>query len=186
MAATIQIGSRSLSLFDGAIAILGALLIFIALFRAPKGIYYRLPYSGLIILFILYGLFGWALKIYSVFWLIWMVLLSGAASIALVPSIELGMVGLRSIILAGIAALAMVYPPIFLIAKWVSLFLATVTAWLWAVGSAKYRMETVGVERSQIVWTIAIVSWAGFWFGWLMESAIAPQLGEWVRQNIIP
>lgn len=191
---TIQLGSRlaqsatpkePLSLLEAAIAGLGITLLLIVLFRAPKGIFRLLPYSGLMILLVLYSLFGWALKIYSLAWWAWVGVIGMAAAIALLPSVELGMLGLRSMILAGFAALAMFYPPLFLIAKWVSLGLATLTAWTWAIGSARYRMNSVGIERSHAIWIIAIVSWAGLWIGWLVESAIAPQLGDWIRQNIV-
>lgn len=187
IAAPIQIGSRSLTELEIAIAVLGVILLVVVAVRCPKGIFRRLPYSGLIILFILYVLFGWTLAIYSAFWWIWVGLISIAASLALAPSIELGMIGLRSIILAGIAALVMIFTPpnVARISKIIALSLATITAWAWAISGVKQRMETAGLERSQVIWIIAIVSWAGLWFGWLLETLLVPQLGEWVRQNIV-
>ncbi len=173
--------------YDVAIAVLGAILTLILLFRCPRYLWSRLPYSALIILFVFYGLFGWVLATYNSFAPIWLSMVILSAAIALIVSIELGMMGLRSLILAGLATIISVFAPqpAGHISRLVAIALATLTTWLWAVGSARYRMESAGIDRPYILWTLIAVSWVALWFGWVIDTFAMPQTGRWLVENIL-
>lgn len=162
---------------DATIAILGGVLTAALALRVPRQDLDRVPLSGLVLLFIVYGLIGWGLAIAQVAIGVWM----GAVAIALLvtfgSSIQLGRVGLIAFGLAVMSAIAMI-----LGWNWGRLSasaLALIGIWLWALGGARYRMERAGFRRSSVQWVLAIVGWEGLWVGWLIHTFIAPQVGAW-------
>lgn len=174
---------------DVAIAVLGIILTGIVAIRFPKDVLKRLPFSALVILFTLYALLGWLLGIHNLFWFIWVAIIVGSVAVAVVRSLELGMIGLRVLILAGIAEIVSLVATTALkqiavgqIAKALAMSLALAGAWLWSVGGTRFRMESIGLERSHIAWTIIFVSWEGLWFGWVIDTFLAPHWGEFVNQ----
>jgi hypothetical protein len=179
--------SRLQTDLDIAIAISSAILTLILLVRCPKHLWAHLPYSGLIILCFLYSLFGWSLGAYNSPWFYWIAVLMASAAVPFGVPIQLGMVGLRSLILSLIAIPVSIFAPqpAGQIARLSAIGLATLTAWLWSVSSAKYRMETSGIERRYILWILISVSGFGLWFGWFIDTFAIPKTGEWLVQNIL-
>ncbi|BAU12097.1 hypothetical protein LEP3755_26260 [Leptolyngbya sp. NIES-3755] len=169
---------------DATIAILGGVITAILAFRVPRQELDRVPLSGLVLLFMVYMLVGWALAIGQLtigFWL-------GAAAIALVvtfgSSVLLGRAGLIAFVLAGIGAIALgfVRGQNADSIRWSAIVLGFVGIWLWATGGARYRMERAGFRRSTVQWVLAIVGWEGLWVGWVINTFLAPQVGTWLMQ----
>jgi hypothetical protein len=179
--------SRLQTDLDIAIALSISVLTIILLIRCPKHLWAHLPYSGLLILCFLYSLFGWTLGAYNSPWFYWIAVLMAAAAVPFGIPIQLGMIGLRSLILSLIAIPISIFAPqpAGHIARLSAIGLATLTAWLWSVSSAKYRMETTGIERRYILWILVSVSGFGLWLGWFIDTFAIPKIGEWVVQKIL-
>lgn len=159
------------------IVMLGIMLIGFFVVRFPKESVKRLPFSSLVILVVIHILFGWLLSVYSAFWWVWLGVIAGCGAIATVLSIDLGMLGLRVLILAGVSAIVSLVAnaSVGQTATPLALGLAIAGCWLWAIGGARFRMESNGVERSQVGWTIVLISWEGLWLGWLLNTVLESQ-----------
>ncbi|WP_162422229.1 hypothetical protein [Myxacorys almedinensis] len=185
-----------------AIALLGIMVTAMVAIQYPKERIGQLPGSALLVLLSIHIFFGWLLGVYNAVWWVWVGVISGCGAIAKVRSVELGMMGLRSFILAGVVAIAMLVAslgffanmPLFQpLVRSLALGLAIAAAWFWAVGGARFRMESMGVEpwgqsatpkEMQIVRTIVGVSWEGLWLGWLLDTFFIPQWGELINQML--
>ncbi len=156
------------------VVMLGIMLTGFFVMRFSKESVRRLPFSSLVILLVIHILFGWLLSVYSAFWWIWLGAIVGCGAIATVLSIDLGMLGLRVLILAGVTAIVSLVADASVrqTATPIALGLAIAGCWLWAVGGARFRMESNGVERSQVGWTIIFVCWEGLWLGWLLNTVL--------------
>jgi hypothetical protein len=162
---------------------LGIIVTGMIVMRFSKESVRRLPVSSLIILLVMHILFGWLLSVYSAFWWVWLGVIVGCGAIARVLSVDLGMIGLRALIPAGIAAIVGFVAndaAIEHIAEAMALGLSMAGAWLWAVGGARFRMESNGLERSQAGWAIVLVSWDGLWLGWLLYTVL---ISHWTFIN---
>ena len=161
---------------DGAIAVVGAILSIVVLLRIPKPLFEWLPYSGLFVLCLFYGLVGWALAMFDSFVLIWVAIVGAAVAIAPMKAKVLGRIGGVAIALGGVSAIGFVWFPV---ARWVAIAFATIAAWAWAVGGVKFRMESVGLPRSFVLRALIVMGWEGLWLGWLIDRAL-PQVGDWL------
>jgi hypothetical protein len=172
---------------DVAIAVLGLIFSGIVLVRAPKQHLKRVPLSGLLILGVFYALAGWMCAVYDSFWWVWFAAFVGSVASAIVPASDLGVIGLRSVVLAGIGGIVAVFTRnlAFEIARTLAIGLGILAAWSWAVGGARYRMEHSSLPRSFILWTLILVGWQGLWMGWLIDTFALPGVGAWLRQNLL-
>ncbi len=147
---------------------------------------YRLPRSALIILLLLYALFGWLMGVYNLAWFFWLLTAIGTMGVSAVLSFELGVIGSRALVLAGVIALVGIFLEATLgrLATALALALALAGAWFWAVGGARYRMEGLGFDRIQTFWSLTLVSWEGLYFGWIVDTFLIPSWGDWVIKLI--
>ncbi|BAS54495.1 hypothetical protein NIES2135_02490 [Leptolyngbya boryana NIES-2135] len=164
---------------DAAIAVVGGILTAIAIFCIPRQNLDRVPMSGLFLLLIIHAIVGWVLAISDVQIGLWLVAAGAVLIVAMIRSLQLGQAG--AIALGGAAIGAIVWAvrqdANAQISALAFLFLGI---WLWAVGGARYRMESAGFGKS-IRWVLAIVGWEGLWIGWLIDTFVAPQVGIWLR-----
>lgn len=176
-----------LTQLDLAIAVFGVIFTIVAWIRVPKSELKYFPFSGLVVLGLLYALVGWAIAIYSGAWWIWVGVFVASVAIALAPSSDLGMTGVRAIGLSGVAAVTAFFTrdQVSQVARWLAIGLAILTAWTWAVGGARQRMENIGLARSLTLWTLITVSWEGLWIGWLVDTFVASRFGAFVVQNLV-
>lgn len=167
---------------DSAIAILGAVLSAIAVFRIPKDALDRLPLSGLILLLLFYVLVGWGAAIAKFPSPVWIAIGIALVLQKVLASIQLGRFGLIAFVLAAGSAIGFALrqeSTLRLIAIGFALF----GIWAWTVGGARYRLERSGFRRLSVFWILAIVLAEGLWIGWLIDTFVAPQVGTWLMQS---
>lgn len=146
----------------------------------------RLPASALVLLLLLYAIFGWFLAIYDVAWWVWLAGLVASVAIARVPSIYLGRTGVATFGLAMVCAIAAFFvKDMAQTARTTAVGLAFAGAWVWAVGGTRYRMEKIRLPRSITFWTIILISWEGFWVGWMMDTFLTARFGQALSQTFL-
>lgn len=172
--------------FDLAIVVMGSFLTVITIGRIARTNLDRLPISALVLLFVLYGLFGWVLAIYNVPGWAWFGGWVASTAIANVPSINLGRTGLVAFGFAGVAAIVAIFSSTNAgIARAVALGLALVGIWVWTVGGTRYRMEKGRVPRSTLLWVMILISWEGIWVGWVIDTFLTARFGQWLSQMLM-
>lgn len=149
-----------------------------------KGFLKRLPWSSLVVLMLPHGLFGWLLGVYNMPWYIWLLVGVATTGVSAVVSYELGVVGVRALTVGGIVAVVggVVGATIGRVATALALALASAVAWFWSVGGARFRMQALGFDEVQTLWTVVIVSWEGLWLGWMVDTFLLPHFGVWLIQ----
>jgi hypothetical protein len=171
---------------DFVVAALAFLATAVLLGTLRRDVLKQLPWSALIVLMLPHSLFGWLLGVYNLPWFVWLLTLIGTLLVSAVMSYELGLVGLRILVLAiATSAIALVAgSAIGRVAQALALALALAAVWFWAVGGARFRLEATGFNQIQALWALAIASWEGLWLGWMVDTFLLPKFGPWLIQIV--
>lgn len=111
-------------------------------------------------------------------------LMAVAIALAIVITITLTLTGALVGFLALVEALGRDLVLAGTLARVLALGLAYSGVWLWAVGGARFRMETLGFDQVQIFWTLLLLSWTGLWLGWVVDTFLIPSFGVWLIQFV--
>jgi hypothetical protein len=171
---------------DAAIATIFFLATLFLISQIRRDILKKLPWSSLMVLMLPHGFFGWLLGVYNMPWFVWLLAGMGAGLVAAVMSYELGVIGARALVLAGViagiggvAGIA-IGVTVEKVAEALALALMLAVAWFWSVAGTRFRLERLGFDTIQIFWMITLTSWEGIWLGWVLDTFILPSFGIWL------